>query len=59
MDAKMDKQYIGDGVYIYFDGYQIWLETLEGDHIALEYAVWQEVVEYGKKVFKIQESETK
>jgi len=62
----MDKEYLGDGVYASFDDYRIWLETQEGSRIALEYAVWEQVVRYGVKVYccKIagiptQESETK
>ncbi|HMH11126.1 MAG TPA: hypothetical protein VK553_10470 [Candidatus Nitrosopolaris rasttigaisensis] len=31
-----EKQYLSDGVYAWFDGYHIWLETLEGNKIALE-----------------------
>lgn len=29
-------EYLGDGVYASFDGYQIWLKTQEGNAIALE-----------------------
>ena len=47
----MDKEYLGDGVYATFDGYQIWLDTLEGDKIALEFAVWLEVMRYGSRMF--------
>lgn len=31
-----EKRYLGDGVYAHFDGYYIWLTTLEGQQIALE-----------------------
>ena len=30
------ERYLGDGVYAHFDGYQIWLTTLEGHRIAME-----------------------
>ena len=36
---ETDKDYLGDGVYASFDGYQISLSTLEGNRIALEPAV--------------------
>lgn len=29
----MDKVYLGDGVYVYFDGYSIVLTTEDGVHI--------------------------
>lgn len=41
--------YIGDGVYVRFDGYQIWLRTPResGDHeIALEHAVYEALTNY-------------
>ena len=31
-----NKDYLGDGVYAEFDGYQVWLSTLEGMSIAIE-----------------------
>lgn len=33
---KKETYLMGDGVYAEFDGYQIWLHTLEGNRIALE-----------------------
>lgn len=51
------KDYIGDGVYVGFDGYQIWLMTGTGapsldaeQHIALEPAVWRQLQEYVAKL---------
>jgi hypothetical protein len=44
-----DEQYLGDGVYASFDGYQIWLRAPreEGDHrIALEPSVFRALLEY-------------
>jgi hypothetical protein len=28
--------YLGDGLYARFDGHQVWLETMEGNSVALE-----------------------
>lgn len=41
-----ERRYIGDGVYAHFDGYQIWLTTLEGMRIALEPEVYAALVTY-------------
>jgi len=41
--------YLGDGVYVIFDGYQIWLETEREDgvhRIALEPEVYSRLAEY-------------
>jgi len=62
--TKMEKNktYIGDGVYISFDGYQIWLETERvrnlrsgsvevcWEKIALEPEVFSKLLEYAKQV---------
>lgn len=46
-------QYIGDGVYASFDGYQVWLAV--NDHrnkvVALEPVVAENLVKYFNKVF--------
>jgi hypothetical protein len=42
-------QYLGDGVYASFDGYQTWLQTLEGYRIALEPAVMAALIAYDKQ----------
>ena len=49
----MDKmEYLGDGVYASFDGYQIWL-TAEGSRvIAIEPAVMDRLLRYADRVFK-------
>lgn len=47
------KVYIGDGVYAYHDGYQIWLETelFEGPQsIALEIGTFQALFQFGATV---------
>ena len=36
MEGLMHRDYLGDGVYAGWDGYQIWLSTLEGASIALD-----------------------
>ena len=38
--------YIGDGVYVNFDGYQIWVRTQQGNEIALEPSVFNYLVDY-------------
>ena len=38
--------YLGDGVYVKFDGYQFWVETQEGMSIALEPPVLTKLIEY-------------
>jgi hypothetical protein len=47
----MEKQYLGDGVYASFDGYQIKLETLEGNVIYLEPPVMRALTEYVRKCY--------
>lgn len=43
----MDQSYIGDGVYVEHDGYQIWLGLDKGQRvIALDPAVFDELVKY-------------
>lgn len=46
-----NKEYLGDGVYASFDGWQIWLSTLRenGEHrIALEPYVFHALCRYAK-----------
>lgn len=46
-------EYLGDGVYATFDGYQVWLRTSNGitasPPIALEPSVMQSLIDYAKK----------
>lgn len=51
------EEYLGDGVYASFDGYQIWLAANHHTNkvIALEPAVFSSLVDYAKQVFKIEE----
>jgi len=47
-------EYIGDGVYASFDGYQIWLWTERDgqDHnIAVEPEVWVSLKAYARKIW--------
>lgn len=37
-----NKVYLGDGLYFHYDGFQVWLTTLEGMEVALEPNVLQE-----------------
>ena len=41
-----NKEYLGDGVYAEFDGYQVWLSTLQGMSIALEPTVINNLFKY-------------
>lgn len=49
-EREMSKRYLGDGVYVDFDGFQIWLTAENGitatDRIALEPNVYRALVEY-------------
>lgn len=48
----MKDEYLGDGVYVSFDGYQIWLAANhhENKTVALEPEVWSRLVEYAKLI---------
>lgn len=50
MDTK--KEYLGDSVYASFDGYQIWLSTLNGNRIAIEPKVWANLLKYRERLIK-------
>ncbi len=64
-----EKMYIGDSVYIYFDGYHFILETHNGYHddprnrIALEPPVIKKLLDYREQVYSdfrtLQENEAK
>ena len=45
--------YVGDGVYCSFDGYHIWVRTLEGNAIAFEARVWKALCAYVGQVFNM------
>jgi hypothetical protein len=57
MDARAPvepyKDYLGDGVYAEFDGYQVWIWTsngiVNGDKIALEPAVLRALNAFAKR----------
>ena len=48
------KEYLGDGVYVDFDGYHIWLTTENGvmvvDKIALDPSVWHSLMAWRKRL---------
>jgi len=50
---RTEEQYLGDGVYASFDGWQIWLAA--NDHlnevIAIEPQVWAQLVKYASRVW--------
>lgn len=50
-----ERIYLGDGVYATFDGFQIWLNTQTGDHIALEPSVFKSLIDYQKQIYKFYE----
>ncbi len=49
-----EKTYLGDGVYVSFDGFMLWLTTENGievtNRIALEPAVWEALKKYVEKL---------
>ena len=56
------EEYIGDAVFVSFDGYQIWLRTGDHNHqrIALEPPVFAKLVDYQKRLmdyYKAQQQE--
>lgn len=57
MNSPDYKDYIGDGVYVSFDGYHIWLTVERGDEgqarIALEPEVFHNLVQYRKRLQKM------
>jgi hypothetical protein len=40
------REYLGDGVYVGYDGYQLWFYTQEGHQIAMDPAVQQNLARY-------------
>lgn len=49
---KWDEEYLYDGVYVSFDGFQIRLRTRrdEGDHVIfLEPRLWDDLKEFAKR----------
>jgi hypothetical protein len=52
-DDIRDREYLGDGVYIHHDSYQVWLTTERDGFrhaIALELGLPQAVVAYEKRI---------
>ena len=52
--ALLKKEYIGDGAYVRYDGYSIWLTTEDGytetNKVCLEPSVLRSFLEYVKRV---------
>jgi len=48
-------EYLGDGVYAHFDGYQVWLEISDGisfhNPIAIDRNVFDALKKYGRKFY--------
>lgn len=52
--SEENAQYLGDGCYASFDGYQIWLDTraqVPVNRIALEPQVFEALCAYAKKCY--------
>lgn len=49
MTELQNEQYIGDGVYIGLDGYQLWLYTQQGQRIALDIRSMEALIDYYRK----------
>jgi hypothetical protein len=50
--SKMYQDYLGDGVYVSFDGYQIWLAANDpnNDVVALEPSVFVRLIQYAERL---------
>lgn len=58
--SNVAEQYLGDGVYASFDGYQIWLDTRAQSpvsRIALEPGVFRALIAYEKHLGKESDDE--
>lgn len=55
----MKKQYIGDGLYADYDGYQIELSTPQGNKVFLEPDVIKSFMEYIEKTLNVKIKVTK
>lgn len=53
----MDKDYLGDGVYVSHDGYQIWLAANHPSNksVAIEPAVLRALINYAKRIGMIKD----
>lgn len=54
--SSSNREYIGDGVYAEFDGYQIWLQTERDrgpERIALEPQVFNQLIGYARRVWPV------
>lgn len=49
----MNKVYLGDGLYAHYDGFHIWLTTLEGNEVALEDHVVNAFLKYVEQIFNV------
>lgn len=54
-DLEQFDAYLGDGVYVSFDGFQIWLaaNSPQNKVVALEPEVFDRLVEYEKNLVKV------
>lgn len=53
--TNQNPDYLGDGVYVGHDGYQIWLKAnsheMPSDSIALEPEVLEKLIQYANKIY--------
>lgn len=58
-DLKQFDAYLGDGVYVSFDGYQIWVaaNSPENKVVALDPDVFERLVSYKNYLSKVQKGE--
>ncbi len=53
----MFKQYLGDGAYVHYDGWQIWVTTTNGisttNEIAFEPEVMERLIAYNNKILEL------
>jgi hypothetical protein len=52
MEHASKRVHLGDGAYAHFDGWNIWLTTLEGDRVALEHSTFDALVTYRAELKK-------
>ena len=54
---SVEKEYIGDGAYVQYDGYSLWLTTENGERetnkVCLEPSVFKNLLEYAIRVENI------
>lgn len=57
MNEDTHREYIGDGIYVAFDGHRIWLRKLDGNQFALNVQVFSTLQAYEQRLCMALESE--